>query len=311
MNQRGFSQIILLGIVAVVILVGAGSFSLLQEKKVPAPEKTAQPEEVSSESGTSPTEPAPLQAQSLPPPKPKIEPTLKPQPAPRIQSAPPPLPPPPPPKPQDARPVLKNLGISIEAWNKETNRAGDFTFTKKLVFNDGFISNEKVFAEFGEFEHEIKNPTRSIEYWFFLSPGAKVRAPVDGVAGISFIEHTKDWAVNIKIPQSEFIVSFEHLMNLGVKNGDIVKAGDIIGEAAPRNFFGENLSFTELAVWTGGRGGIFKYCPFNFLDDSLRPLYEAKLNRLTKDWEEFIGKDVYRQEDWVAPGCLVDNIQEK
>lgn len=310
MSQKGFSQIILLGIVAVVILVGAGSFSVFQGKQAPAPEKTAQPEEVSPQSAISPAEQTPPQAQSVPPPKPKTEPASKPKPPPPAQSAPP-APQPLPPKPQVARPVLKNLGISIEAWNKETNRAGDFTFTKKLVFNDGFINNEKVFAEFGAFEHEINNPSRSIEYWFFLSPGTKVRAPVDGVAGLSFIEHTKDWGVNIKIPQSEFIVSFEHLMNLTVKNGDTVKAGDVIGDAAPRNFFGENLSFTELAVWTGGRGGIFKYCPFDFLDDPLKPLYEAKLNQLTKDWEEFIGKDVHKQEDWVAPGCLLDKIQER
>lgn len=56
----------------------------------------------------------------------------------------------------------------------------------------------------------------------------------------------------------------------------------------------------ELAVWKT-ENGIEKYCPFDFLEESLKLVYKEKLNRLTNDWEEFIDKDVYKQEDWVAP----------
>lgn len=46
MNQKGFSQVILLGMVAVLILAGVGGFLVLREKKVPSSgnEKTAQQE---------------------------------------------------------------------------------------------------------------------------------------------------------------------------------------------------------------------------------------------------------------------------
>ena len=73
----------------------------------------------------------------------------------------------------------------------------------------------------------------------------------------------------------------------------------------------DKIAMTELAVWTGGINGIYKYCPFDFLDENFKPVYEEKLNRLVRDWEEFIGKDVYYQDAWVSPGCLVDKIKER
>ena len=207
-------------------------------------------------------------------------------------------------------PVLKSLGVNIKPWNKETNLAGDFIFTKDLLFDDGFIKNEKVFLEFGASENNLVNHKIGIEYWYFLTPGTKVYAASDGVVSIFYIEHTKDWGVNIH-PQekSRWFVGHEHLLNLEVKDGDIVKAGDLLGEAIPGSFSNE-VAFTELSVGLGGQE-IFKFCPFDFLEPSLKPVYEQKINQLASDWEEFIGQDVYKQEDWVSPGCLVKKIQEK
>lgn len=55
-NNKGFSQVILLGIVAVIILIGAGSFLLFPEDKTSLSEKMAR-QEVSSENVTNPIEP--------------------------------------------------------------------------------------------------------------------------------------------------------------------------------------------------------------------------------------------------------------
>lgn len=55
---------------------------------------------------------------------------------------------------------------------------------------------------------------------------------------------------------------------------------------------------------------IVKFCPFSFLEDGLEPVYAEKLERIANDWEAFIGKEVYTQENWVAPGCLFYNITE-
>jgi len=201
---------------------------------------------------------------------------------------------------KDERPVLEGLGVNIPE---------DFIFSKDVLFDDGIIKNEKVFLEFGEPEHAVDNPNKNVEYWYFLKPKTKIKAITEGTVSLFFIEHTQDWGVSIHPENSEYIVSFEHLINLEVEEGDIVKPGNIIGEAVPWSA-NNKVGFTELAVWTGGRN-IFKYCPFDFLSEELKPVYEQKISRLASDWESFIGKDVYNQEDWVSPGCLIDKIQEK
>ncbi|MBI2079261.1 hypothetical protein HYT84_00730 [Candidatus Micrarchaeota archaeon] len=181
-------------------------------------------------------------------------------------------------------------------------------FSKKLLFEDNYVMNKWAFVEFGAKGQRKDDPAGSnIEYWFYVPMETEVRAPVDGTVQIGFFEHTQDWGINFYPEGSEWIVSFEHVVNLAVKDGDYVKAGDIVAEAAPR--INNEIAMVELAVWKGG-AGIYKFCPFEFLDESLKSTYEEKINRLATDWEEFVGKDIYKQKDWVAPGCLLHNVTE-
>ncbi|PIN89916.1 hypothetical protein COU60_02375 [Candidatus Pacearchaeota archaeon CG10_big_fil_rev_8_21_14_0_10_34_76] len=211
---------------------------------------------------------------------------------------------------QKILPVLMNLGLDIEPLNNETNLAGDLIFSKSLVYDDGRVSGDKVFVDFGIKEKYSPEGIGNIEYWFHVPLNTKVKAPTGGVVKIDYFEHTEDWGVNILPNDSDLIVSFEHLVNLMVKDGEYVTAGEFIGEAAPRNTFDDKIAMTELAVWKGGNT-IIKYCPFDYLDESLKPVYQEKLNKLATEWEEFVDKDVYEQERWVSPGCLVSFIQEK
>ena len=211
---------------------------------------------------------------------------------------------------QKRLPVLMNLGLDIEPLNKETNLAGDLIFSKSLVYDDGRVSGDRVFVDFGDKGKYYQDGIGNVEYWFHVPLNTKVKAPTDGVVKIDYFEHTEDWGVSILPKDSDLIVSFEHLVNLMVKDGDYVAVGEFIGEAAPRNTFDDKIAMTELAVWKGG-STIMKYCPFDYLDESLKPVYQEKLNKLATEWEEFIGKDVYEQEKWVSPGCLVSSIQEK
>ena len=205
------------------------------------------------------------------------------------------------------RPILKNLGVNIDIWNRQTNLAGDLIFDRRLIYDDGRVAGNKVFLDFGMKDKYRVNDVGAIEYWFYVPLGTRVRAPIDGTVQVVFFEHTKDWGVNMIPKESRWIVSFEHLVNLNVKEGDVVKAGDIVGEAAPR--INNAIAMVELAVWTGGQS-IIKYCPFSFLDESLKPIYGEKIRQLASDWESFAGMDVYREENWVLPGCLVDKIVE-
>jgi len=75
MNQKGFSQVILLSITLVLILVGIGGFLLLPEKKMsPSKNEKTVRQEVSSEDVTSPIEPTPSRTQSIQLSKPKTQP---------------------------------------------------------------------------------------------------------------------------------------------------------------------------------------------------------------------------------------------
>ncbi len=210
---------------------------------------------------------------------------------------------------KELKPVLHNFGVNIEPLNKQTNKAGNIIFTKKLLFDDGRVSNDKAFIDFGSKDKYLKDSIGTIEYWFFVPLKTQVKAPISGKVGVSYFEHTKDWGINIYPPGSEYIVSFEHLVNLNFKDGEIVNVGEIVGEAAPRVTFNYDIAMVELAVWKGG-SNIFKFCPFDFLEESLKLEYTEKINTLASEWEDFTGKDVYKQEEWVSPGCLVDMIVE-
>ena len=211
---------------------------------------------------------------------------------------------------QPTKPILSNLGINIEPFNAQTKKAGDLVCTKDLLFDDGRVDNDKVLVDFGHKAKYFEEGIGNIEYWFHVPLGTDVKAPISGTVEVGYIEHTKDWAVSIKQSNHEYAVSFEHLVDVKVKEGDSVKVGDVLGDASPRNTFQNKIAMVEMAVWTGG-SSIVKYCPFDFLDESLKPEYTEKINSIVKDWEAFIGKDVYQQENWVSPGCLKDMIIEK
>mgnify|MGYP001597684139 FL=1 len=126
------------------------------------------------------------------------------------------------------RPILKNLGVNIDIWNRQTNLAGDLIFDRRLIYDDGRVAGNKVFLDFGMKDKYRVNDVGAIEYWFYVPLGTRVRAPIDGTVQVVFFEHTKDWGVNMIPKESRWIVSFEHLVNLNVKEVYIVSAGDVV-----------------------------------------------------------------------------------
>lgn len=209
-------------------------------------------------------------------------------------------------KKEDKPPVLKNLGIKIEPWNKTTNMAGDILFENK-----NYIDN-KIFTEFG---HKIVNEFGEKllpEIAFNIPVGTKAVSPIDGIiTDLRFYEPSQDYLILIKTDKSSsWIVGFEHIYNnMNMKVGDRVFAGQEIAESSPSYGRTEYANF-EVNVWTAGQN-IIKYCPYDFLEESLKPIYKEKINQLAMDWEEFIGQDVYKQENWIAPGCLMNKIIER
>src|SRR3989344_6842345 len=199
-------------------------------------------------------------------------------------------------KPLERKPVLKNLGITIEPWDKITMRAGDFLFENK-----NYVDN-KIFTEFAYEIVNEKGEKLLPEIGFNVPVGPKVVSPIDGfIIDVTFYEPSQDYLVSMKTDESSsWIVGFEHIYNLRVKIGDKIWAGQELAEVSP-SYGKTEFGNVEINVWIGGQN-IIKYCPFEFLDDSIKPLYKEKIHQLARDWEEFIGKNVYSQERWVAPG---------
>lgn len=204
--------------------------------------------------------------------------------------------------------VLYNIGVNLEEYNPATNKAGDFLFTKTI--GDHYYN--KALLEFGA---ELTGPSGTDimpHPTYFLPRGTKVFSPVDGkVEDVRFQTGSNDYELVI-VPNgfSNWRISLDHIINVSAKKGDIIKTGNIVGQVAPSNSSAipPELGWAELQVWKESssfwRREMLATCPFLLLEESIKQGISVKITELAKDWESFLGKDVYKQEKWISPGCL-------
>lgn len=196
---------------------------------------------------------------------------------------------------------IKHLGINLDTYDPATNKAGDFTFTKQsLTFN-------RLFFDFGyvvpasSAGPEKKNPQPT----FILPLGTKVYALVDGEVFDVPKLYSNDYSVMVKGENSELIFETEHVINVKVKKGDKVKAGDVIAEVSDydaKNYAG--LGLVEIGVLKGGNPPSH-LCPFDYLDESIKDSTLKKITALQKSWESYLGdSSIYDESKIVSPGCL-------
>jgi hypothetical protein len=195
---------------------------------------------------------------------------------------------------EESKPVLYNLGVDIP---------DAFVFDGHM--KDYFLG--KVFIEFGTEINGSSGLKRLPEITYVLPEGTPVISPVNGVITMVGELYSEDYYISIRTSEdSAYLVSLEHVINVKVSSGDVVSAGDVLGEVAP---YSGGYWFTEIAVWVGGRT-ITKYCPFDFLDESLKLEYADRINTVVYGWEEFVGYEVYDTADWTSPGCFVESFIE-
>ncbi|MDP3725444.1 MAG: peptidoglycan DD-metalloendopeptidase family protein [Nanoarchaeota archaeon] len=308
-GKQGFSQVILLGIIAVIVLTGVGGFLVLREKRAPTSQESAQqkvsPPETEAptrsletqavgNSVTSPIEPIPSPVQPIQPPK------SQPQPEPKPKSAPPA-------SPQktiieeDKPPVLKNLGVNFEPWDKNTNRAGAFIFLP---------SEKKVFLEYGVEVESSEGGTKILPtFEYRIAADADVFAAIDGViTKIVYQPQTQDYEILIQPKiHSQWTVGHDHVSNIKVFEGDSVRAGDILGKAGT---LGGAFGRTEIMIWgPSSANRPLTYCPFKLFAPELLLEYQQKVSQHMKDWEEFKGNaNLYNEEKHLYPGCVYETL---
>ena len=197
-------------------------------------------------------------------------------------------------------PVLKNLGVRFEPWDKDTNRAGAFVFVS---------SEDKLFFEYGAEVGSAEGGTKILPtFEYRVVSDADVFAAMDGViTNIMYQEKTQDYAVHIQ-PElnSQWTLEHDHVSNLKISKGDIVKAGDMLGRVGN---FGGGLGRTEIMLWNASGSRPTTYCPLKYFDPQLVSEYQEKVLRHIKDWEEFKDNlNIYGEEKHIVPGCAYETL---
>lgn len=199
---------------------------------------------------------------------------------------------------------IKHLGINLGAYDPETNKAGDFEFTKEDMTFDMLFFDYGFTIPASSAGPERKNPQPT----FILPLGTKVHALVDGEVFDVPKLYSNDYSVMVKGEASELIFETEHVINVIVKKGDKVKAGDVIAEVSDydaKNYAGFGL--VEIGILKGGSSPSH-LCPFDYLDESIKDTTLKQITALRKSWEEYRGDNSIYDESKVAiPGCLTQD----
>lgn len=195
---------------------------------------------------------------------------------------------------------IKHLGVNLDYYDPATGKAGDFLFTTANLFAD------QIFMNYGyTIPASPDNPAKvNPQPTFFLPLGTKVHSLVDGKVFRVPKLYSDDYSVQVQTEGSELIFEAEHVINVKVKEGDTVKAGDIIAEVST---FGsqskDGLGLFEIGILKGGNPP-FHICPFDYLDDSIKDDLLKKITAFQKSWEEFKGdSSIYDESKVVIPGC--------
>lgn len=200
-------------------------------------------------------------------------------------------------------PKIKNIGINLGEYDPATGMAGDLKFTK-TTFPSGM---QMLFSEYGyEVAASSAGPARKNPQPTFIVPlGTKVMSLVDGkVVNVPKL-YSNDYSIHVQAEGSDLIFETEHVINVKVKKGDTVKAGQAIAEVSDydaRNYDGQGLY--EIGVLKSGNPPSH-VCPFDYLDESIKEDTNKKILSLQKAWEEYRGDtSIYDETKAVTPGCL-------
>lgn len=208
---------------------------------------------------------------------------------------------------------IKHLGINLDYYDPATGKAGDLVFAKYQFAEGGF---DTLFMEYGE-QMEVSsarpNPSRNPQPTFLAPLGTKVYAIADGeVIDVPQL-YSGDYSVMIQQKGSDIVFEMEHVMNVIVKPGDKVTAGDVVAEVSDydsRNIDG--LGLVEIGVLIPGNPPKHA-CPFDYLDESIKDETLQQLAALKRDWQEYMGEETALTttvHEEIIPGCASRELIE-
>ena len=197
--------------------------------------------------------------------------------------------------------VLQNLGLSsLEAVAIDTAATRDFK-----------ASGHKGFYAFGDIlpgQPVRQNPNFEFSS---LKEGTELIAALDGVVG--FIQEqpeSKDYEVFLMpSDNSEWVIGYDHVIDLSVKKGDTVKVGQRIGKPARQN---NGLLRFEIQINKGKDDASTSHiCPTTLLADSVKSKVEAELKDMQDRWESASGLELYDVAQQSPIGCIKQTLTPK
>jgi hypothetical protein len=143
-----------------------------------------------------------------------------------------------------------------------------------------------------------------------LKPDTKVVSASNGV--VTFIKDQSDSGDFEVIVQpkdgSMWTVAYDHLTKLAVKKGDVVKAGDVLGEPATQ---GNGALRFEIQVNKDENGVTTHICPSTLLANDVKDVVLAELTTMQKSWESTTGLELYDLSVQNPVGCLMKSMSPK
>ena len=198
---------------------------------------------------------------------------------------------------------LKSLGVTLGPYDPATGMAGDFRFTNgRLQQNRLWMDYGYVIPGAGTSTGQDKaNPQPT----FILPMGTKVRSLVDGVVvGVPEL-YSHDFSIMVASgEQSPWRYETEHVIHPLVRVGDRVTAGQIIAEVSDWSSGGnDGLGMVEIGLLKGGNPPQH-FCPFQYLDPSVRAQFQDQIRQFYSAWESYKGDTtLYDEASMPMVGC--------
>jgi len=193
---------------------------------------------------------------------------------------------------------LQNLGLlSFDSIDITTQATREFS-TKNL----------KGFYIFGDkLSGGRTNP--NFEY-ASVKAGSKVVSSIDGVVGfINQQQDSKDSEVFIQPKEgSAWTIGYDHIANVAVKKGDVVKAGDVLGEPAVQN---NGLLRFEIQINKDENSITTHYCPTTLLANSVKEKWLTDLTAMQNRWESVTKLELYDLASQNPVGCTTKTLTPK
>ena len=192
----------------------------------------------------------------------------------------------------DSTLLIKNFGLdSLSSVDVTTQATRDFT-----------QSGHKGFYIFGDILPGT--PVRHNPNFEFasLKEDTKIVAAIDGVIGfIKQQEGSGDYEVFLMPNEkSDWVIGYDHVIDLKVSKGDTVKAGDTLGAPARQN---NGLLRFEFQINNNGRSATH-ICPSTLLDPSVKDSLLQQLGDIQDQWETVSGLELYDVTKQDPIGCL-------